>query len=253
MALRFSRTLLSSGRGGFLLAAALMGGSALAAPSPMASPAASTVSSPAGLLTPLEQKRHERFVQSARAGDIDLLFIGDSAVDFWRYDWGGQSDWNKYYSARKAANFGVEGAGTQSILWRLQNGELDGFRAKVIVFNGTVATDVTKGAAAADVLARNAAIVAELGKRQPQAKILLLVAPRSWADSPGGAVEASLRGAFARLADGRTVHYLDMSSAFAGKADMRGAGSAFNANGYHVWAQAMNPTLGELMKSADAG
>jgi hypothetical protein len=86
---------------------------------------------PAGLLTPFEERRHKTFVEQARSEPIDLLFIGDSAVEFWLAE--GRPEWERNYARLKAANFGVQGADTKSLLWRLENGELDHFKAKVIV------------------------------------------------------------------------------------------------------------------------
>jgi hypothetical protein len=39
-------------------------------------------------------------------------------------------------------NFGVEGAHTRSVLWRLQHGELDGYKAKVFVLTALGIADV---------------------------------------------------------------------------------------------------------------
>src|SRR6185437_1869851 len=75
--------------------------------------------------------RHEGFVQQAKAGNIDLLFMGDSITDFWRSR--GKNVWQKFYGSRHAANFGISGDRTQHVLWRIENGELDGIDPKVIV------------------------------------------------------------------------------------------------------------------------
>src|SRR5690242_17023767 len=70
--------------------------------------------------------RHEEFVQQARTGGIDLLFLGDSITDFWRNR--GSNIWNQYYAPRHAANFGISGDRTQHLLWRMDHGELDGIK-----------------------------------------------------------------------------------------------------------------------------
>jgi hypothetical protein len=79
--------------------------------------ASAPVEPPVGLLTELESKRHARFLQQAAAGNIDVIFLGDSEVDFWR----GKAEWDQSYVPLKAVNFGVEGAQTRSVLWRLQH------------------------------------------------------------------------------------------------------------------------------------
>src|SRR5262245_29456927 len=76
-------------------------------------------------------ERHQSFVQVAKKGSVDLLFIGDSIMDGWRLS--GSNVWNKYYAMRHAANFSISGDRTQNVLWRIENGELNGIEPKVIV------------------------------------------------------------------------------------------------------------------------
>ena len=80
---------------------------------------------------PRNTARHEGFLQVARAGNIDLLFVGDSITDRWRNR--GLEVWDKHFAPLKPANFGIGGDTTQGVLWRMQNGELEGFKAKLIV------------------------------------------------------------------------------------------------------------------------
>jgi lysophospholipase L1-like esterase len=76
-------------------------------------------------------QRHEGFVQIAKKGGVDLLFMGDSITDFWRNR--GSNVWNRYYFPRNAANFGISADRTQHVLWRMDNGELHGLKPKVVV------------------------------------------------------------------------------------------------------------------------
>jgi beta-glucosidase len=210
-------------------------------------PAAAGAEQPADLLTPFEAKRHDVFVETARSRDIDLLFIGDSAVEFWRAE--GKAEWDRSFAGLNAANFGVQGSDTDSVLWRLRNGELDGFEAKAIVLDAMWAGDLTAGASEAEILAANAAIVAEIRKRQPRAKILLVVVPRL----RGASIQTALVRKFAELANGSSVQYLDVRRPFIGRdgqfdtAMGSGRGSALSEKGYAAWADAMRPTLSELL------
>ena len=108
----------------------------------------------------------------ARAGDIDLLFVGDSITDWWRQANRGLPVWNEYFGSYKAANFGIAGDTTQGVLWRMQNGELDGFQAKLIVL--MLGTNNINRNPNAEIADGNRAIIAEFQKRQPQAKVLVL-------------------------------------------------------------------------------
>ncbi|MEI6467441.1 MAG: GDSL-type esterase/lipase family protein, partial [Verrucomicrobiota bacterium] len=80
-------------------------------------------------------KRHDGFVQIAKQGGVDVLFVGDSITDGWRRleRGGGKATWDREFAPLKSANFGISGDRTQHVLWRLENGELDGFKPKAIV------------------------------------------------------------------------------------------------------------------------
>ena len=67
-------------------------------------------------------KRHEAINERAKAGDVDLLFIGDSITQ----GWNDNAVWKKYYGERKAMNAGIGGDRTQHVLWRLDNGNIAG-------------------------------------------------------------------------------------------------------------------------------
>ena len=45
----------------------------------------------------------------------------------------GKNVWQKYYGDRKSLNFGVGGDRTQHVLWRIENGQLDGLKPRAAV------------------------------------------------------------------------------------------------------------------------
>src|SRR5262245_15142556 len=81
------------------------------------------------------QIAHAQLLEKARQGRIDIYFEGDSITRRW-----GATDypqllanWKQNFFGWNAADFGWGADTTQNILWRLQNGELDGVNPKVIV------------------------------------------------------------------------------------------------------------------------
>ena len=64
-------------------------------------------------------------------GDYDIEFIGDSITQGWESR--GANVWKQYYGTRKVINFGVSGDRTQHVLWRFNQGQLTGIKAKVAV------------------------------------------------------------------------------------------------------------------------
>src|SRR5205809_460867 len=66
-------------------------------------------------------KRHESFVERAKKGHVDLLFLGDSIT----HDWEGRGKdvWKERFEPLRAANFGIGGDRTEHLRWRLTEGK----------------------------------------------------------------------------------------------------------------------------------
>ena len=207
---------------------------------------------PEGLLTGLEGQRHDRFIDRARAGNIDIVFFGSTETEMWLWRDRGLSVWDRTFGALKAADFGTQGTRFASLLWRMQNGELDGYQAKVVVLQafGT-GDDAISGA-------NYAAIIAEVRARQPQAKILIFAAfPRGrLRREPWRRIAEANAATVAALADDKTVFYIDIGDRF-----FRPDGShnqemwtiSPNAAGIHepafqVWAEELQPWLDRFVR-----
>ena len=80
---------------------------------------------------------HQQLVAKARTGGIDLYFLGDSITRRWGCtdpQWSAMlANWKQNFYGWNAADFGWGADRLQNILWRVQNGELDGVNPKVIV------------------------------------------------------------------------------------------------------------------------
>jgi len=202
--------------------------------------------------------RHEGFVEIAKRGGIDLLLHGDSITDWWQSD-AGKPAFDKYFGQMKTANFAIAGDTTQGVLWGLKNGEGQGFQPKAImVMIGTNNTGGTNNAGtltAAEIAEGVGAVVLEMRKDFPNAKILLLaIFPRG---NPGDSVRdkiTEINRIIQRLDDKKNVFYLDIGPKFL---DDKGyfLSDAFRpdllhpqAKGYDIWGQAVSPKLAELMK-----
>ncbi|MFA4943957.1 MAG: GDSL-type esterase/lipase family protein [Lentisphaeria bacterium] len=229
------------------------------APSPASRPAKEMADVPAMRLDKTGQPSetflaaHERFLKLKTKGPIDLLFIGDSITAGWPAV--GKDIWRKYYSAYNPANFGFGGDRTQNVLWRIENGELDGISPKVVVLLIGVNNGGDPG-----VVAGVKKVVAEIHAKLPQAKLLLLgIFPRfhdpvnpPWA-ARARAFTAQVNKELATLDDGKQTRFLDIGDKFL---DERGFirkevmpdGLHPSAAGYQIWADAMQPLLAEMLK-----
>ena len=105
-------------------------------------------------------------------------------------------------------NFGVGGAGTENVLWRLQNGELKGTSPRVIVLR--IGTNDSDFKLADEIATGVTAVVRMLRTNLPQAKILLLgIFPRG---NPFRSRTDAANPIIARLDDGKMIRYLDVGS-----------------------------------------
>lgn len=243
-----------------LILAAALALSACAAPPPPPAPAAPLAESvtPKPNLEPWATSwwmpRHQAKTEEARlAGtQAQLLFLGDSITHSWESS--GKQVWQQYYQQYHALNLGFSGDRTEHMLWRLQHGEVDGLQPKVVVLMAGTNNAGHRQEDGASIAAALGQVIGELRRRMPAAKILVLgIFPR--ADRPGpqlGRIIDAANAQLPALADERQVFFLNMN-----KALLQPDGTLStqvmpdllhpNANGYALWAQAMEPTLQKLM------
>lgn len=197
--------------------------------------------------------RHEDKVKRAQQGGWELVFIGDSITHGWEYA-PHQALWERYYAPRKALNLGYSGDRTENVLWRLDHGEIDGYRPKVaIIMIGTNNTGHRNDPPAA-IAAGIQAIIGRLQKQSPTTKILLLgIFPRSAQATDQMRVNNDQANELiAKFADGEKVTFLNINDKFLA-ADGTLSKEVMpdllhpQAEGYRIWAEAMEPTLKRLL------
>jgi len=205
--------------------------------------------------------RHQGFVDIAKKGNIDLLFVGDSITDWFYWPRGngeatGGKVWEANFSPLKPANFAIAGDTTQGVLWRMQNGELEGFKAKLIVL--MLGTNNTASNPVGQIIDGDRLIVEEFKKQQPQAKVLLLgIFPRNNARAPEqtpvmNATIKAINTGLALLADNKQVFYKDIGDKFLVNGivptEIMADGLHPTAKGYQIWADAIIGDVTRLMK-----
>ena len=206
-------------------------------------------------LSPRFEAKHQSNLEVARAGDIDVLFMGDSITDWWRNETGnyaGKPIFDRYFANMKVANFGIAGDTTQGVLYRLQNGEGQGFSPKAVML--MIGTNNTRTNLAGEIAEGIGAVVLQLQQNFPDANILLLgIFPRSTADSPLRPQIAEINSIISRLHDGEQVHYLDIGEIFLDEqgnipATIMSDGLHPTTAGYQLWADAIIEPLTALMQ-----
>jgi beta-lactamase regulating signal transducer with metallopeptidase domain len=216
---------------------------------------------PAGTLAhALEGQRHDKFIDLAQRGNIDLVFFGTTTAEMWWWPDRGRGVWDRELASLKAANFGAQGTHPESLVWRMQNGELDGYEAKLVVLSEL----------GPNTGAGYAAVVAAIRARQPQAKILLLAAfPRGFESlQEWRAKSAETAAAYSGLVDNATVFYDDFGERFydsagnyqanmwrSGVATLFSPGPSASDNGvgaqvplFELWADGLQPWLDRFVR-----
>jgi len=207
---------------------------------------------------------HAQLLAKAKKGGIDVYFEGDSITRRWgALDYPDLlANWKQNFFGWNAADFGWGADRTQNILWRLENGELDGVNPKVVALlagtnNVSDLKSSTEVPAKADEITRGLqAIVHVIQDKAPAATIILMgIFPRN---------DHSDRIAFmplidrinanlSALADGQRIRYLNINDKLAGS-DGKLLEGMMNEDklhpaekGYQVWADALKPVLTSLL------
>lgn len=210
-------------------------------------------------------KRHESFNVISKKGEAQLVFLGDSITQGWEKN--GKDVWAKTWEPLKAANFGIGGDRTEHVIWRLQNGNFDGIKPKLVVL--MIGTNNTghQGRPAAEhggvAYASSAEQTAEgvkmildiLNKKLPETKVLLLgIFPRgATKDDAMRKQNIATNNLVSGFADNKRVFYMDIGNIF-----LKPDGTLpkeimpdllhLNATGYQMWADAIEGKVKELMK-----
>ncbi|XP_018424142.1 PREDICTED: platelet-activating factor acetylhydrolase IB subunit beta isoform X1 [Nanorana parkeri] len=122
--------------------------------------------------------QHNRFVLDCKDKEPDVLFVGDSMVQLMQQ----YEIWRELFSPLHALNFGIGGDTTRHVLWRLQNGELENIKPKVIVI--WIGTNNHENSAD-EVAGGVEAIIKLINTLQPQAKIIIIgLLPRGEKPNP---------------------------------------------------------------------
>jgi lysophospholipase L1-like esterase len=189
--------------------------------------------------------------------------IGDSITN--NYDKSNPPDenflptWKEFYEPRKALNLGFSGDTTANVLWRLENGEVEGLRPRVaILLIGT--NNTAQGQTAEQTEGGIDAIVTTLEWRLPETKILLLgILPSDISDDKTRRDQAVNAYLAACYSENPQVTYLDINSIFYKNTALNAAifydprlpqhGKALHPDtvGQRMMAEAIEPTLAKLI------
>ena len=188
-----------------------------------------------------------------KSGEYDAVFVGDSITHRWERNPDGEgrklfAELKKTYSI---LNLGYGGDRVEHLTWRLENGELEGYRTKLfMVMIGTNNGGKDVPGVAAGIRRSVQTILA----KHPESKVLLLpIFPRdAKPDSPlrvnNGKINEIIKG----LADGQRVLWLDFNDRFLepdGTLTKRVMNDLLHPNetGYRIWWEAVRSVFREVI------
>jgi len=202
------------------------------------------------------KERHESFnKRAAEVGEkAQLIFIGDSITQGWEGE--GKEVWARYYTHRNAVNLGIGGDRTQHVLWRLDNGNLDGLKPKAAVImigtNNSNGDDNTPG----QIVDGVTAIVKRLRAKLPDTRILLLaIFPRNENYSLQRGKLAMINQVLHRLADDQNIFWVDFGHQFLNDDgtmphELMPDYLHLSPKGYAIWAEAIEDKLSSILGDA---
>ncbi len=196
---------------------------------------------------------HRSYVARARAGNVPLLFLGDSLMYGWLVD--GIASWKAAFVPLGAEDFGIGGDRTSDIVWRIRHGELDGISPRLAVLSiGT--NDLGQGRGVDATVAGVAACLRAIHLKLPETRVVLIgILPRGGGPSePIRRAVAAANARLARLADGKRVLYYDSGATF-----IAPGGTLrpelyhrdrlhLSGGGYRAWAGVLRPKVAALMR-----
>jgi lysophospholipase L1-like esterase len=198
-----------------------------------------------------ERQRAE--AAAAARGGVELLFLGDSLTEAWPDT--GRATWEKHFVGLKAGSFGIGGDTTQNVLWRVTAGGLGILRPRAVVLLIGINNLGNHGDRPDAVVRGVTAVVDQLRRSFPIAKILVLgIFPSGqMPKDPARARIATVNAALPALADGKSVFHQDIGAAFLEadgsiSADVMPDFLHLSPEGYRRWAEAILPTVQILLR-----
>ena len=123
------------------------------------------------------QSRHQQILKQNIEKNPELILIGNSILNLLD-DSSRHEVWEKYLDKYRTVNMGFSGDRTENVIWRLENGELDGINPKVTLLligtNNTDGNHYLEITQPKELAAATWKIISIIREKLPDTKILLL-------------------------------------------------------------------------------
>lgn len=191
-----------------------------------------------------------------RVGEVgkkaQLIFIGDSITQGWEGE--GKEVWAGRFAQYDAVNLGIGGDRTQHVLWRLENGNLEGLSPKAAVV--MIGTNNSNGEdnSAEQIAEGVRAIVKKLRSSLPETRILLIpIFPRGENPNAQRGKILQTNQILQKLVDGEYVRWVDFGHQFINEQgqiprEIMPDYLHLSRKGYEMWADALVKPLEAVLK-----
>lgn len=212
-------------------------------------------------------ERHKDVLSTKDALDPEIVLIGNSITHFWGGSFpplknadgtsrvaNGPHSWEATFQNRRVLNLGFGWDRTQNVLWRLNNGEMDGLAPKLVVIhigtNNTSETNNARKNTAAEILEGIVAIYNSVRSKTPKAKIVLMeIMPREeMPDNSRRLLINETNQLLKQFANDKGVTLLDISSKMLTSDGILTKEFTLdfchpNEAGYQIWGEALQPYI----------
>lgn len=199
---------------------------------------------------------HQKFL-TEKDTHADIVFLGDSITEGWLSD--GLSAWNRLAAHHLIRNLGISGDRLQHLLWRIENGELDGVSPKLVVL--LIGTNNIGVNTPEEITVGVAEIIRRIHSAVVGVQVLLVnILPRSYdsmvdgrKDSERLAVEQA-NDLIRRLENGRNIFFLEAWRSFLDdnenlRRDLMPDGLHLSQEGYAVFSKLLKQKIDVLLAS----
>lgn len=189
---------------------------------------------------------------------VDFVLLGNSITQGWggegRSVWSPVPElWDSLFKPLNAANFGISGDRTQHVLWRVQNGNFDKIKPKVIALE--IGVNNFKDHTGKEISDGIHSIVRALLKKVPAAKIVLFgpLPTGSGNKDPNRLKYKQIHQIIRGLDNRKSIFYLNMDKHFINpdgtltEGLLSTDGIHLTADGYRMWADVMLPEARRLL------
>ncbi len=196
--------------------------------------------------------RHRSINERVQAGNVDLIWIGDSITQGW--ETAGAKVWQEFYGNRRAVNLGFSGDQTQHVLWRSENGNVNGIAPKVAVIMIGTNNSNDDDFSVDEISDGVKAIVKLIREKLPETRVLLLgIFPRGARPNAQRDKISAVNEKIETIADATMIRYANIADAFLEKdgsisREIMPDTLHLSPKGYQLWAKAIEPIVAEMLE-----